>query len=53
VDPLANWITFWKVMLVIGGALFFGIGVLVTIKGTQDVLKMFAGLQRTDIDHDR
>ena len=44
------WLLFWTVMLVVAGASFAGITVIVTIFGFRDLRRWFASLTRQNVD---
>ena len=44
------WLTFWVVMLVISMSLFFGVAIVVSIKGGADLVHMLRSLQEKKED---
>ena len=41
---MGSWLLFWTIFLVVSGASFAFITVVVTVKGFRDLLDMFSGL---------
>ena len=44
------WLTFWTLMLVIAGASFAAITLVVTVRGFRDLRQWFANLSRQNVD---
>lgn len=47
---MISWLNFWTVSLVVAGASFAAITVIVTVKGFADLKEMFKGLKKQRVD---
>jgi len=44
------WLLFWTLMLIVAGASFAAITLIVTVRGVRDLRQWFASLSRQDTD---
>lgn len=44
---MRSWLTFWTLWLLVAGASFAAISVVVIVKGARDLRDMFTGLKRS------
>ena len=47
---MISWLNFWIVSLMVAGASFAVITVIVTVKGFEDLRVMFKGLKKQQVD---
>jgi len=49
---MTGWVIFWKLVFFVSIGLFFGVAVVVTVRGFVDLIEMFSRLKDTTHDHD-